>query len=194
MSNKVAYKFLREGLESNYDGSKWEVGKWRKEGAPTRECEGLNASQYITDAIQYVRGEILAKVEYSGHVINSADKHTCQNMRVIEKWKWTKKMSVKFAIYAAEQVLGIFEKKYPGDYRPRKAIEAAKRYVQTGKKTGIADAADAADAAADAADAANAAAYAADAAAYAAAYAARIKILKKCADIVRKDYPKIRMV
>jgi len=64
---------------------------------------------------------------------------------------------IKYAIFAAEQVLHIFEKKYPDDKRPRKAIEAAKHYLETHS------AADrkAADAAADAAAYA---AYAADAA------------------------------
>ena len=81
---------------------------------------------------------------------------------------------VKYTIFAAELVLHIFENKYPDDRRPRKAIEAAKKYVenQTEENKKTADAA--AYAAADAAnaDAAYANAYAAAAAAYAAAYAA----------------------
>ena len=115
-------------------------------------------------------------------------------------WDWgnwlitrmmTKRQCVQYAIYAAEQVINIFEQKYPYDTRPRKAIEAASLYL----KSPVARAADAAYAAAydayaaydadaayaRAADAAYAAAYAADAAyaaardadaAYAAAYAA----------------------
>ena len=96
-----------------------------------------------------------------------------------------------------------------GEIRPLKAIETAEKWVK-GKATieevrdaayaaasASADAADyAAYAAAAAADAAAADAYAAAAAADAAASAAadaRSKVLKKCADIVRKDYPKIRM-
>ena len=76
-----------------------------------------------------------------------------------------KNQSVQYAIFAAEQVIDIYEGKYPNDKRPRNAIEAAKAYVQNPSKKTKAYAADAADAAADAA------AYAADAAAYA-AYAA----------------------
>jgi hypothetical protein len=75
---------------------------------------------------------------------------------------------VRLAVFSAEQVIGVFEKKYPDDDRPRKAIEAAKEYI----KNPTAYAADAADAASSAAYAADAAAYAADAASYA-AYAAR---------------------
>jgi len=75
---------------------------------------------------------------------------------------------VSFAILCAEAVLSIYEIKYPNDDRPRKAIEAAKKYLRHPS----ADAARAAYAAYAAADAAYAAAYAADAAVYAAAYAA----------------------
>jgi hypothetical protein len=89
-----------------------------------------------------------------------------------------KKQSVQYAIFAAEQVIDIYERKYPDDKRPRNAIEAAKAYLKNpSKKTKAyaAYAADAADAAAYAAAAAAAyAAYAAADAAYAAyaAYAA----------------------
>ena len=88
---------------------------------------------------------------------------------------------VRYAVYAAEQVIDIYEKKYTNDDRPRKAIEAAKNYIENPSRENAADAADsAADAAAaaaasaaDAADAASAsdsafaAACAADAAYYA---------------------------
>src|SRR3990167_4765804 len=40
------------------------------------------------------------------------------------------KESVKYAIFAAKQVLGIYEKKYPKDDRPRKSIEEAKAWIK----------------------------------------------------------------
>jgi len=36
---------------------------------------------------------------------------------------------VSYAVYAAEQVIDIYEKKYPNDKRPRNAIEAAKKCI-----------------------------------------------------------------
>ena len=91
----------------------------------------------------------------------------------------SKMQKVQYAVFAAEQVINIHEKKYPDDERPRKAIEAAKDYLKNpSKKTkaAAAAAADAAYAAADAAAYAYAAyAYAAYAAADAAAYAAAAK-------------------
>jgi hypothetical protein len=88
----------------------------------------------------------------------------------------TYKQYVSYAVFAAEQVLDIFEKKYPNNKRPRLAIEAAKRCIKapTKKNKTAADAAYTAAAhAAYAADAADAAyAVGAAGAAYAAAYAA----------------------
>ena len=73
-----------------------------------------------------------------------------------------KRQKVMYAIFAAEQVIKIYEKKHPKDRRPREAIEAAKAYLKNPcKKTSVA-----------AADAAAGAAYTAASAAYTAAYTA----------------------
>jgi hypothetical protein len=95
-----------------------------------------------------------------------------------------RKQRIQYAIFAAEQVIEIFEKLYPNDKRPREAIEAAKAVLKNGTKKNkdaaayAAYAADAADAAyaADAADTAARAARAARAAD--AAYAMKIKIFE----------------
>ena len=53
-------------------------------------------------------------------------------------WLYTKLMNLKqlrmIAVFAAEQVLPIFEKQYPNDLRPRKAIEAAKVVIENDSK------------------------------------------------------------
>ena len=41
---------------------------------------------------------------------------------------------VSYAVYTAEQVIDIFEKKYPDDKRPRQAIEAAKKCIKDPSK------------------------------------------------------------
>jgi len=90
-----------------------------------------------------------------------------------------KKQAVQYAIFAAEQVIDIYEGKYP-DKRPRNAIEAAKAYLKNPSKKTKAYAADAAaagygagyGAGYDASAATYAATYAAAAATYAADYAA----------------------
>ena len=86
----------------------------------------------------------------------------------------THDQQIRYAIFAAEKVIDIYEKKYPLDNRPRKAIEAAKKYLgdktEQNKK--------AAASAASAAYAASSAAYAAYAAAYAAYAAAKSDMFK----------------
>jgi hypothetical protein len=50
---------------------------------------------------------------------------------------------IRYAIFAAEMVLDVFERAYPNDKRPREAIDAAKKYVKrpTKKKKDAANAA-----------------------------------------------------
>ena len=81
---------------------------------------------------------------------------------------------VSYAVFAAEQVIDIYEKKYPAYKRPRLAIEAAKKCIGL-KGTAAGD--DAWDARAAAWDAARAAARAAGAAG-AAEEQMKIKILE----------------
>ena len=62
---------------------------------------------------------------------------------------------IQYAIFAAEQVIEIYEKQYPKDDRPRKAIEAAKECLKQPTEENRSAARDAAgDAARDAARAA----------------------------------------
>ena len=140
--------------------------------------------------------------------------HILNQLLATGHWDWfrwlavrlmTKAQKIEWAIFCAEAVLDIFEKKFPDDARPRNAIAATKAMLKdpsAENKCAAASAAYAAYAAADAAYAAYAAASAAYAAAYAAcaaydaayvsvaacAYdAARISILKECADLIRKS-------
>ena len=77
---------------------------------------------------------------------------------------------VSYAVYAAELVIDIFEKKYPNDKRPREAIEAAKRCIENPSKENKKTADRAASAAWGAYNAAGSAAWAAYSATGNAAY------------------------
>jgi hypothetical protein len=183
------YKFLRliDGkIVSEHGEQVWEVGKkYSVEGKIECCRNGYHASDTPLDALNYVNGEVLAICEGSGNSDIQSDKSVWQNMTVTKAYKWQKVDSVALAIYCAKKVIGIYEAKYPGDNRPRNAIDAAKKWLaeQTKENENAADAAAYAAAcaacaayaaadAADAADAACAAACAAARAAYAAACAA----------------------
>ena len=43
---------------------------------------------------------------------------------------FNKEQCVKYAIFSAEKVLNLFEQRHPNDQRPRKAIEASKKYLK----------------------------------------------------------------
>ena len=55
-----------------------------------------------------------------------------------------KENKIRYAIYAATQVIHLYEDKYPGDDRPKKAIQAAKNYLKNPSDENAADAARAA--------------------------------------------------
>jgi len=153
------YKFLRLSngkIRSESGDVEWQVGEWREEeGAPILCDNGFHCSVKPYDALCYVRGEVIARVEVEGPSVVVEDKECWMRMRLVQIWRWEKKDNVKLAIFAAEKVLHFYEERHPGDVRPRKAIEAAKRYLDDPS------AAYAAAYAAAAADAADAAAYAA---------------------------------
>ena len=117
------YKFLRTDLKSyNGENRDWKINEWRKEEDIDMCKKGFHASKTPLQALEYVKGEILAEVEVKGKSIIEEDKECWSEMRILKAWHWTKEDSVSLAIFAAEQVIDIFEKKHPDDDRPRKAI------------------------------------------------------------------------
>jgi len=128
---KKRYKFLRTGYKSENGNHTWEMGKWYKYDGKLNMCKsGFHCSKGIYQAFSYVHGEILAQVEVKGRHLVEDDKEVWGQMRIVKSWRWRKKDSVAFAIYAARLVLKNFEEEFPTDDRPRKAIEAAEKYLQ----------------------------------------------------------------
>ena len=133
------YKFLKlknKKIISSYNEKfKWEIGKWYKTDGELSMCEnGFHCSIQPSDAFYYVSGEVLAIVETKGKSIEQLDKQCWEQMRIVKAYGWTKKDSIALAIYSAELVLPNFEKEYPDDDRPRKAIEAAKKVLENDTK------------------------------------------------------------
>ena len=124
--------------------------EWLKEKSACREGRIWWRNQKETDGLKVVKALIKdKKLDWAN-------------------WSITHIMSyeqyVSYAVYAAEQVIEIYENKYPNDKRPRQAIDAARKCIDNPTQENK----DAAYAAADAA------AYAA----YAAYAAIKLKILK----------------
>ena len=130
--NTILYKSLPKDMSPN--GHLFKVGKWYKEDNISICNRGFHASKRAIDAMGYVNCEVLAKVEVRGESEKQEDKQCWSEMRLIKTYKWTKKDSIALSIYSAELCLKNFEKEYPNDDRPRKAIEAAKAVLEKGTK------------------------------------------------------------
>ena len=149
------WKTIPENFESR--GHKWKMKKWFHMDGEISTCRnGFHASPTILDAMSFVSPRWICRVKVRGQSAIERDKSAWSDMMIISRKKWTKTMSVKLAIYAAELVLPIFETEYPDDKRPRKAIEAAKEHLRKPSDAASATAS-AASAARDAWDVASAA-------------------------------------
>src|SRR5208282_4003 len=178
----VYYKVLAaDGCSPIHGGrGKWFLpkekgpGEWMPAVKPVF-CE--SGYHFVTlDQLPKWLGPTIYEVEVRGEVLSAQDKGVATQARLIRILDtWNEKTLRLFAADCAEHVLGIYEKQYPKDERPRKAIQAARDFanglIDANAANAAAYTAYAADAAI-AANAANAAAYTAyDAAArYAADY------------------------
>jgi hypothetical protein len=169
-----AWHFLKSDKTLRYDEkTKVELGVTLKcDPSKIKLCVfGYHASKRPIDALSYLQwtDAIICLVELGGKIVEGDDKVVASERKVIA-WCNADTILHEFACRCAERVLPLYEKRYPNDPRPRKAIEAKRLFLKGGiSKEELNEALR--DAAAYATDAA--AAYAADAAAYAAAaYAA----------------------
>ena len=166
------YKFLRTGLKSENGNAKWVKGKWKTIKGELDMChKGFHCSIKPYDAFSYVQGEICAEVEVRGGHLSEENKEVWSEMRIVKTFRWTKKDSVRLAIYSAELCLPNYEKLYENK-APRLAIEAAKKWLKTGKSKGLSAAWSAAMSAESAAMSARSAAWSARSAAWSARSAA----------------------
>ena len=181
------YKVLNDDGTPCHGGSgKWDLdGGWMPRIDGIEPCErGYHLCDGGLQLVEWV-GPSIWEAEWRGDRIDAGDKLVVSEARLVRKLAtWNDRTARLFACDCAERVLSIFEDKYPGDSRPRTAIEVSRRFAVGDASRASLDAAGAAagDAARDAAyaardaalDAARDAAYAARAAPRDAAYAARV--------------------
>jgi hypothetical protein len=143
-----------------------DAGGHRMKKPTIKQLEKLNA---CNDGVEWYKS---VKSQSVSEIIDGANKDQLRFCNWYISRALNSENRVRYAIYAAEKVLHIFEEKYPDEDRPIKAIQAAKDYLAG--KISLQELRDvrSAASAASAAYAAYAAAYAAYAAAYAAADAA----------------------
>ena len=125
----TGYKFLTADMKSkNGDSGVWKMGEWKKHEDELVMCEsGFHYCKKSIEAFEYVYGDALVVVEARGKSETEGNKTVVAEMRVIKRVD-TKKVSVQFAIACARRCLPNYEKAYPKDDRPRKAIDAAEAW------------------------------------------------------------------
>ena len=171
------WKFLRlkdDNITSRYGNHVWSVGEryYLPQSVVPSTCSvGFHASPTPLDALNYVKGEVIALVSGKGQSDVQSDKTAFASMKLLDARRWTVNDNIALAVYSVELVLSIFEAAQPNDSRPREAIELAKKHL-LGEDVSAYTAAVNAAAVNAANDAYDAAVYAAYAAAYAAVYVA----------------------
>ena len=111
------------------DGT-WKPGKWMPEIEGELEpCENGYHVCRPQDLVHWL-GEAIFEVQYEGEIVEDDYKCVVGKARLLRKIEaWNEKTARLFAADCAEHVLHIYEKQYPDDDRPRKAIQAARDYA-----------------------------------------------------------------
>jgi len=124
------YKVTGEDGSAFHGGyGKWTKNRWRSVRGNLVPCEnGLHLCRR-QDLTMWL-GPVIWRAEVDGEVIEANDKVVARKARVVERLDtWNERIARLFAADCAEHVLPIFEKAYPTDDRPRRAIEAARAYA-----------------------------------------------------------------
>jgi len=137
------YKILSTDGTSPYQSFQWDLpkngkpGKWmpRVKGKLAECLRGyhvLKAGQLST----WIVADALFEVEVKGKVVDFRNKCACHQARLTRHVETWNEMNLRlFAADCAEHVLPLFERRYPNDDRPRKAIEVARKFAR-GEVTG----------------------------------------------------------
>ena len=146
MASNALYKALSaDGRSCNGGHSKWSLptlqsdgtykpGRWMPRVTDIKPCERGYHVFSRKDILQWVNAT-LYEAEVRGETIDHGDKTVAESCRLIRPVSGCNESTLRlFACRVAEDVLPIYEREYPDDYRPRKAIETARRYAN-GKAT-----------------------------------------------------------
>ena len=152
---RMGFKFVQSDLRSkNGHEAPWVVGEWRKHEGALAMCEqGFHYCKDALDSLKYVYGDRWFMVEVRGEEQTEGNKTVACEMRLVREIPM-KAVAVRFALACAGMVLDKFESKYPDDDRPRKAMEAAKAWLDNPTEANRSAAGSAARSAASAAESA----------------------------------------
>lgn len=105
------------------------VGEWyRVSGRLAPRRNGLHVCWL--GQLVYWLGPVIWEVEVGDERIDEWDKIVVREARLVRPLEaWTDRVARHFAVDCAERALATWEAEYPLDFRPRLAIQAARRYA-----------------------------------------------------------------
>ena len=146
--NIILYKVLNDDNRSMHGGNcLWSLptakspGKWMPAIKPIPCKQGYHLCR---DAIQLLHwlGPVIWEVEARGEIVEADNKVVAEQARLVAHINtWNELNARLFAADCAEHVLPIFEREYPNDKRPRKAVEATRAFARNEIKITALDAA-----------------------------------------------------
>ena len=94
--------------------------------------EWLKEKSACGSGMAWFEGEVkeISEFDLLDKLIKTDEKEKLQWANWLLSKLFNRKQKIHYTIFAAEQVVDIFEKKYPNDKRPRKAIEAARAVLE----------------------------------------------------------------
>jgi hypothetical protein len=131
MKTEKAYKWLTKNRTGGYSSYEWPAqGIWTPR--ITEPMELCNIGYHLVTEDQLVGSymqEELWEVEYdASEVLKAPDKICVREAVLVKQIETINSRTLRlFAADCAEQVLHIYEQQYPEDFRPRKAIEVARK-------------------------------------------------------------------
>ena len=126
-----AYHFLRADMTAGRGSEEpWALGEKRAlKGGVLRLCErGYHSSPTPWAALKYAPGPVLCLVEIGGRNERDDTKQVSRSRRLLAAVNIERELRL-FAADCAEQVLPLFEKAYPRDLRPRRALAAGRAFA-----------------------------------------------------------------
>ena len=133
------YKWMLPDMRTPVQRTPWPVavGEWTKPETPVL-CESGWHAMEEKDVLNHLPSEYgaqLWRVEVRGQMAHGGDKFSAESMRLLYCLGETTEQNLRlFACDVAEDVLPIFEAKYPNDNRPRRSIEVTRLFCE-GKAT-----------------------------------------------------------
>jgi len=136
------YKFLtdeNQGEYSQFDFSQYlpkdgKPGKWMPKKTKLELCKKGYHVFERKDALTWLNSQLF-EVEVKGKTVTSDDKIVCEQIRFVRKIESCNDRNLRlFACWCAEQYLPNYEKSYPNEAAPRKAVETARLFAE-GKAT-----------------------------------------------------------